>query len=64
MAVERYTSDKGPPEKRIADRLKPSCDVKNADHFVVNGEGPTRVAHAIYSRGQGAAPRHVKAEDK
>jgi hypothetical protein len=64
MAIEKYTSDKGTPEQRIANRLKPSCDTANTDHLVIKGEGPTRVAHAIHSRGQGAAPRRVKVEDK
>ncbi len=64
MAVEKYTSGKGTPEQRIANRLKPSCDTANADHFVVKGSGSTRVAHAIHSRGQGGAPRRVKVESE
>jgi hypothetical protein len=53
MAETKYTSGKGTPERRIADRLKPST-CSGADHVVTKGEGPTRVVHSVYEKGQGA----------
>jgi hypothetical protein len=48
------------PEARIANRLKPSCDIKHADHYVVKGTGPTRTASAIHESGNHVAPRNVR----
>jgi hypothetical protein len=44
----KYTSDKGGPEQRIADRLKNSGDTQHADHVVQKGSGPTRTATNLH----------------
>jgi hypothetical protein len=44
----KYRSDKGGPEKRIADRLKNSGDAQHADHVVQKGSGPTRAVTNIH----------------
>jgi hypothetical protein len=49
-------------EQRIADRLKTSGNVDNADHHVVHGTGPTRTHTLIHSHGQGGSSRRVDLE--
>jgi hypothetical protein len=44
------------PEARIANRLKNSGDVANADHSVVHGTGPTRAHTNIHH--YGSAKQH------
>jgi len=46
--------------ERVSKRLKPSCDVKNADEYVVKGTGPTRTATAIHHSANHVAPRDVR----
>jgi len=63
MAQVKLTSDRGSMEKRIADRLRNSgCDT--ADTTVQKGDGPTRTFHNLHVKGQGAAPRRVKVEER
>jgi hypothetical protein len=38
----------GTPEARIASRLRNSGDVKNSEHSVVHGTGPTRTYSNIH----------------
>ena len=43
-------------EQRIADRLRPSNDLKNADVTATHGTGPTRTVTAIHHPGQHGTP--------
>jgi hypothetical protein len=52
MAHEvKLTSGKGSMEQRIADRLRPSNDMANADQIAQHGSGPTRAVTAIHHGG-------------
>ena len=46
--------------ERVSKRLQPSCDVKNADEYVVKGTGPTRTASAIHHSANHVQPRDVR----
>jgi len=48
---------RGPgPEKRIADRLKPSNEHSTASHHVVQGSGARRTVTTVHHGGSQAAP--------
>ena len=43
---------RGPgPEKRIADRMRPSNEHSSADHHTSHGTGPTRTVTTIHHSG-------------
>jgi hypothetical protein len=55
MPEVKYNTDKGTPEKRVADRLKNSGGPE-ADYVIQKGEGPTRTYTNIHH--PGSARKH------
>jgi hypothetical protein len=73
MAETKYNTSHhagGTPEARIASRLRNSGDVKNSEHSVVHGTGPTRTytnihhsrvhTHGVPNRGEGDISGHPR----
>jgi hypothetical protein len=69
MTEVKYRSDKGGPEKRIADRLKNSGDAQHADHVVQKGSSPNRTFTNVHHTrnqqyGDGAKGSGIFGEDR
>lgn len=63
MSAEvKLTSGRGSMAERIADRLKPSNDLKNAEVIARHGSGPTRTVTTIHCGNRG--PLGGKGEER